>query len=104
MIRHVFEQRNHREECTFRHYRISVYSAQAAQARLERARTSPILPGRSESVVRGSSIDYSPGIFLAIDDVVGPSAVRSFASNASNAEGPAPRSVRNLQLGLRYSR
>ncbi len=101
MIRHVFEQRNHREECTFRHYRISVYSAQAAQARLERARTSPILPGRSESVVRGSSIDYSPGIFLAIDDVVGPSAVRSFASNA---EGPAPRSVRNLQLGLRYSR
>ena len=76
-------------------------SAQAAQARHLWARNSHILPGRSESVVRGSSIDYSPGIFLAIDDVVGPSAVRSFASNA---EGPAPRSVRNLQLGLRYSR
>ena len=27
-------------------------SAQAAQARLERARNSPILPGRSQSVVR----------------------------------------------------
>ena len=27
-------------------------SAQAAEARLERARNSPILPGRSESVVR----------------------------------------------------
>ena len=30
-----------------------IKSAQAAQARLERARNSPILPGRSESVVRG---------------------------------------------------
>gem|GEM_PF-5554141 len=76
-------------------------SAQAAQARHQWARHSSILPGRSESVVRGSSIDYSPGIFPAIDDVVGPSAVRSLASNV---EGPAPRSVRNLQLGLRYSR
>ena len=32
-------------------------SAQAAQARHQRARNSPILPGRSESVVRGSSED-----------------------------------------------
>ena len=30
-------------------------SAQAARARLQRARNSPLLPGRSESVVRGSS-------------------------------------------------
>ena len=31
---------------------MTVRSAQAAQARLERARNSPIRPGRSESVVR----------------------------------------------------
>ncbi len=33
-------------------------SAQAAQARHQRARNSPILPGRSESVVRGSLEEY----------------------------------------------
>ncbi|MCX6603771.1 MAG: hypothetical protein NTV52_09265 [Acidobacteria bacterium] len=35
-------------------------SAQAAQARHQRARNSPILPGRSESVVRGSLLDDAP--------------------------------------------
>ena len=36
-------------------------SAQAAQARLERARNSPILPGRSESVVRAFLKTWAAG-------------------------------------------
>jgi len=36
-------------------------SAQAAQARHQRARNSPLLPGRSESVVRDSSEAPHPG-------------------------------------------